>query len=64
MYNQLASLYLHKDVLSRKTEPLDGSEPYVQQIIPPALVAEIILPLHNSATAGHLGTYKAKEKIR
>ena len=38
MYNQLASLYLHEDVLRRKFEPLDGSEPYHQQIIPPALV--------------------------
>ena len=64
MYNQLASLYLHEDVLCRKFEPLDGSEPYLQQIIPPALVSEIITSLHNSATAGHLGTYKTIEKIR
>ena len=64
MYNQLASLYLHKDVLCRKFEPLDDSEPYLQQIIPPALVSEIITSLHNSATVGHLGTYKTIEKIR
>ena len=37
--------------------PFDGSDPYLQQIIPPALVSEIITSLHNSATAGHLGTY-------
>ena len=36
MYNQLTSLYLHEDVLCRKFEPLDGSEPYLQEIIPPA----------------------------
>ena len=27
MYNQLANFYLHEDVLYRKLEPLDGSEP-------------------------------------
>ena len=64
IYNQLASLYLHEDVLCRKFEPPDGSEPYLQQIIPPALVSEIFTSLHNSATAGHLGTYRTKEKIR
>ena len=64
MYNQLASLYLHEDVLCRKNEPLDGREPYLQQIIPPALVPEFITSLHNSATAGHLGTYKTIQKIR
>ena len=30
MYNQLASRYLHEDVLCQKFEPLDGSEPYLQ----------------------------------
>ena len=56
LYNQLASLYLHDNVLRRKFEPLDGSETYLQQFIPPALVSEIITSLHNSATAGHLST--------
>ena len=64
MYSQLARLYLHEDVLCRKFEPLDGSEPYLQQIIPPALVFEIITSLHNSATAENLGTYETIEKIR
>ena len=64
MYNQMASLYLQEDVLCCKFEPLDGSEPYLQQFIPPALVSEIITSLRNSATAGHLGTYKTIEKIR
>ena len=36
--------------------------PTSQQIIPPALVSEIITSLHNPATAGHLGTYKTIEK--
>ena len=30
IYNQLASLYLHEDVLCRKFESFDGSEPYLQ----------------------------------
>ena len=64
MYNQLGSLYLHDDVLCRKFEPLNGSEPYLQQIVPPALVSEIISSLHGSTTAGHLGTHKTIEKIR
>ena len=63
LYNQLASLYLHEDVLCQKIEPHDGSEPYLQQIIRPALVSEIITSLHDSATVGHLGTYMTIKKI-
>ena len=64
MYNQLTSLYLHEEVLCRKVEPLDGSEAYLQQFIPPAVVTELITSLHNSATAGRLGTYRTIKKIR
>ena len=64
MYNQLSILYLQEVGLYRKFEPIDGSEPYLQQIIPPALVSEFITSLYNSATAGHLGTHKTIEKIR
>ena len=63
-YNQLASLYFHEDVICQENEPLDGSEPYLQQIIPLASVSEIITTSHNSATAGYLGTYKTIQKIR
>ena len=64
MYNQLASLHFHKDVLYRKFDHRDSSEPYLQQIISPALVSKIITSLHNSAKAGHLSTHKTIEKIR
>ena len=37
---------------------------YLQQIVPPSLVTEVITALHNSVTAGHLGAYKTLEKIR
>ena len=64
MYNQLASLYLHEDVLCRKFEHFDGTKAYLQEFIPTSLVPEIFTSLHNSATAGNLGTYKTIEKIR
>ena len=64
MYNQLSSLYIHDGILCRKFEPTNGRLAYLQQIIPPSLVTEIITSLHNSLTAGDLGAYKTLEKIR
>ena len=64
MYNQLSSLYIQNDVLCCKFEPTNGRLAYLQQIVPPSLVTEIITSLHNSLTAGHLGAYKTQEKIR
>ena len=64
MYNQLSSLYIQNGILCRKFEPTIGRLAYLQQIIPPSLVTEIITSLHNSLTAGHLGAYKTLEKIR
>ena len=60
----MASLYFHEDLFCRKFESLDGSEPYLQQIILPALVSKLITSLHNSATARYFGTSKTIEKIR
>ena len=64
MYNQLGSLYLQDGILCRRFEPTNGRLAYLQQIVPPSLVTEIITSLHNSLTAGHLGAYKTLEKIR
>ena len=64
MYNQLSSLYIQNGILCRKFEPTNGRLAYLQQIVPPSLVTEIITSLHNSLTAGHLGAYKTLEKIR
>ena len=64
MYNQLGSLYIQDDFLCRKFEPRNGHLAYLQQIVPPSLVTEIITSLQNSLTAGHLGAYKTLEKIR
>ena len=64
MYNQLDSLYLANDILCRKFQPNDGRPAYLQQIVPPALVTEVIASLHDSPTAGHLGTFKTTEKVR
>ena len=64
MYNQLNSLYIQDDILCRKFEPTNGRLAYLQQIVPPSLVTEIITSLHNSLTAGHLGAYKTLEKVR
>ena len=64
MYNHLSSLYIQNDMLCCKIEPTNGRLAYLQQIVPPSLVTEIITPLHNSLTAGHLGAYKTPVKIR
>ena len=42
MCKQLANLYPHEDVLCREIEPVNGSKPYLQQIIPPALISKFI----------------------
>ena len=64
MYNQLGSLYIQDGILCQKFEPTDGRLAYLQQIVPPSLVTEVITSLHNSVTAGHLGAYKTLQKIR
>ena len=64
MYKQLGSLYLQDGILCRKFEPTHGRSVYLQQIVPPSLVTEVITSLHNSVTAGHLDAYKTLEKIR
>ena len=64
MYNQLSSLYIQDDILCRKFELTNGRIAYLQHIVPPSLVTEIITSQHNSLTAGHLGAYKTVEKIR
>ena len=43
MYNQLSSLYLQDGILCRKFEPTNGRLAYLQQIVPPSLVTEIII---------------------
>ena len=64
MCNQLGSLYLQDGTLCRKFEPTNGRLAYLQQIVPPSMVTEVITSLHNSVTAGHLGAYKTLEKMR
>ena len=64
MYKQLSSFYIQKDIPCRKLEPTNGRLAYLQQIVTPSLVTEIITSPHNSLNAGHLGAYKTLEKIR
>ena len=64
LYIQFHSLYLSNDVLCRKFEGTNGELPYLQQIVPPALVDEILSILHASPTGGHLGTAKLVGKVR
>ena len=64
MYNQLSSLYIQNGILCRKFESTNGRLAYLQQIVPPSLVTEVITSLHNSLTAGHLGAYETLEKTR
>ena len=64
MYIQLGSLYIQDGILCRKFEPTNGRLAYLQQIVPPPLVTEVVTSLDNSVTARHLGDYKTLEKIR
>ena len=64
LYNQWGSLYVQDGIHCRKFEPTDGRLAYLQQIVPPSLVTEVITSLHNSVTAGHLGAYKTLDNIR
>ena len=57
-------IYIQDGILCPKFEPTNGRLAYLQQIVPPSLVTEVITSLHNSAAAGHLGAYKTLEKIR
>ena len=64
LYGQFASLYLSQDVLCRRFEPLGGALPYLQQIVPPSLVDQVLTSLHSATTGGHLGTAKLLEKVK
>ena len=55
MHNQLDNSYIQDGILCRKFEPTDGRLAYLQKIVPPSLVTEVITSLHNSVTTGHLG---------
>ena len=56
------SIYIQVGSLRRKFEPTNGRLAYLQQIVPPSLVSELITSLHNSLTAGNLGAYRTLEK--
>ena len=64
MYNQLCNPYIQAGILSRKSEPTDGRSAYLQQIVSPSLVTEVIISLYTSVFARKLGAYKTLEKIR
>ena len=64
MYIKLGNLYLQDGILCRNFESTNGRLAYLQQIVPPLLVTEVITALHNSVTTGHLGAYKTYEKVR
>ena len=64
LYNQFHSLYLMNDVLCRRFEPTGGDLPFLQQVVPPALVDDVLSSLHSSITGGHLGIAKLLGKVR
>ena len=55
MYNQLGSLKIQDGILCRKFDPTDCRLAYLQPIVPPSLVTEVITSLHDSVTAGLFG---------
>ena len=64
LYSQLGNLHTSSDVLCRKFYPRDSHPPYLEQIVPPSLVSEVITSLLDSLTSGSLGIFKSIEKIR
>ena len=61
--NQLKSLQFLVRILCRKFE-FGDNEVFVQQIVPPSMMHEILSACHSSSTAGHLGVAKTLEKIK
>ena len=57
-------LHLKDGVLYRRWESHCGKEVTWQLVVPATLRADILQQLHNSKTAGHLGTNKTLAKVR
>ena len=64
LYTQFHSLYLINNVLCQRFEPIGGDLPFLQQVVPPALVDDVLVSLHSSTTGGHQRVAKLLGKVR
>ena len=66
MWHQRAYLTLRDGILYRhwKDVPGGGTQPWLQLLLPPHTVPEVLQGLHSSPTGGHLGINKTLEKAR
>ena len=64
MWNLFDELTIRHDIPCRKHENLKTSHMIFQQVIPTALVPNILHSLHSDHTSAHLGVTKTLEKVR
>ena len=64
MWNLFDELTIHHGILCRKHENLKTDQMIFQQVVPPALVQNILHSLHSDHTSAHLGVTKTLEKVR
>ena len=64
MWNLFDELTIRQGILCRKQENLRTGQIMLQQVVPPALVQNILHSLHSDHTSAHLGVTKILEKVR
>ena len=63
MWNLFDELTIRHDILCRKHENLKTDQMIFQQVVPPALVQNILHSLQSDQTSAHLGVTKTLEKV-
>ena len=64
MWNLFDELTIRHGILCRQYENLKTGQMIFQQVVPPALVQNILLALHSDHTSSQLGVTKTSEKLR
>ena len=64
MWNLFDDLTIRHGILCRQYENLKTGQMIFRQVVPPALVQNILLSLHSDHTRAHLGVTKTLEKVR
>ena len=64
MWNLFDELTIRHGILCRKHEILKTDQMIFQQVVPPALVQNILHSLHSDHTSAHLGVTMTLEKVR
>ena len=62
--NHFKSLEVKDGIKSRRFELPKAGDHFFQKIIPQNMVPELLSSIHSSPTGGHLGVFKATEKVR